>query len=84
MSWECTETTDGQLRVGGGKDIPDPVIVKVTVLVPVPHVLVALTIVLEVPAADGVPEIIPKDVSTVSPGGRLEAPKLVGLFVAVI
>ena len=46
--------------------------------------LVAVTVVLYVPSAVGVPEIKPVPVFTLKPGGKLVAPKLVGLLVAVI
>ena len=59
-------------------------IVKTSVAVPVPPLLVALRPTLNVPAAAGVPEIAPVAVSTVSPDGSPVALKLVGLFVAVI
>ena len=53
-------------------------------LVPVPPALVALKVTFDVPAGCGVPEIRPVNVFTDKFGGRPEAPKLVGLFVAVI
>ena len=45
-------------------------IVSVRVAVPVPVALVALSVTVDVPAAVGVPEIIPVDVFTVSPAGN--------------
>ena len=51
---------------------------------PVPPLLVALTITLEVPAPVGIPEIKPETVFTVRPAGNPVAPKLVGELVAVI
>ena len=59
-------------------------IVKVSVALPVPPALVALIVTLYVPAVVGVPEITPVLVFTLKPGGKPVAPKLVGLFVAVI
>ena len=59
-------------------------IVSVRVAVPVPVALVALSVTVDVPAAVGVPEIIPVDVFTDSPAGNPVALKLVGEFVAVI
>ena len=59
-------------------------IVKVSVAVPVPPLFVALSVILVVPAAVGVPEITPVVVLTESPVGNPVAPKLVGLFSAVI
>jgi len=50
----------------------------------VPPLLVALSVTLEVPAPVGVPEIKPATASTVRPAGNPDAPKLVGVFVAVI
>ena len=58
--------------------------VRVRVALPVPPALVALMVMLEVPMAVGVPEINPVVPLTESPLGRFMAPKLVGLFVAVI
>ena len=52
--------------------------------VPVPPAFVALSVTVEIPAACGIPEITPVMVLTDRPAGRPEAPKLVGLFVAVI
>jgi hypothetical protein len=50
----------------------------------VPLALVALSVTVEVPAAVGVPEIIPLVLLTDRPAGNPVAPKLVGVFVAVI
>ena len=58
--------------------------VKVSVAVPVPPALVTLRPTLNVPEAARVPEINPVPVSSDRPDGNPEAPKLVGLFVAVI
>ena len=58
--------------------------VRVRVAWPVPVALVALSVTGEVPAAVGVPEIKPETVLTDSPAGKLVAPKLLGLLVAVI
>ena len=61
------------------------VTVKTSEALPVPPLLVALSVTLEVPAAPvGVPEIKPETVFTVRPAGNPDAPKLVGEFVAVI
>jgi hypothetical protein len=60
------------------------VTVKVRGAPPVPPLLVALSVTLEVPAAVGIPEIKPERVSTVRPAGSPDAPKLVGELVAVI
>ena len=57
---------------------------KVTLLVPVPELLLAKTCATFVPASVGAPEIKPLAVFTLSPVGRLEAPKEVGPFEAVI
>ena len=59
-------------------------IVKVSVALPVPPLFVALSVTLLVPAAVGVPEINPVVVLTERPAGNPVAPKLVGLFSAVI
>jgi len=64
---------------GGGT-----VTVRVRVALPVPPLLVALRVTLEIPAAAGVPEIKPEVVFTVRPVGNPEAPKLVGELVAAI
>ena len=58
--------------------------VKVKAAEPVPPALVALKVILEVPAVVGVPEIKPEVVSIFNPAGRPEASKPVGLLVAVI
>jgi hypothetical protein len=58
--------------------------VKVSVALPVPPALVALMVIVYVPAVVGVPEIIPLVVFTLRPAGSPVALKLVGLFVAVI
>lgn len=52
--------------------------------VPVPPEFVALMFILKFPDTVGVPEMSPVLVFTESPAGRLVAPKLVGVFVAVI
>jgi hypothetical protein len=57
--------------------------VKVKVAVPVPALLVALKVTMDVPAVVGVPEINPVAVLMESPAGNPLAPKLVGLLVAV-
>ena len=59
-------------------------IVKLSVAVPVPPLLVALRATLNVPVTVGVPEINPVPVLTERPSGNPVALKLVGLFVAVI
>ena len=59
-------------------------IVKVRVAVPVPPLLVARSVTLDVPSTMGVPEIKPVVVLTERPAGNPVAPKLVGLFVAAI
>ena len=56
----------------------------VTTRFPFPPEFVAVTVAVEVPAVVGVPEISPVKVLTDSPGGNPVAPKLVGLFEAVI
>ncbi len=58
--------------------------VSLKVAVPVPALLVALRVTLEVPMMVGVPEIRPVAAFTISPDGKPLAPKLVGLLVAVI
>ena len=59
-------------------------IVSVRVAVPVPPALVALSEIVEVPAAVGVPEIRPLVVFTDRPDGNPVALKPVGEFEAVI
>lgn len=59
-------------------------IVNIREALPVPPLLVALTVTLEVPATAGVPEIRPVEVLTARPAGRPDAPKLVGELEAVI
>lgn len=57
---------------------------KFKVAEPVPFVLVALRPTEKLPEAEGVPEITPDVVLTVSPAGKPVAPKLEGLLLAVI
>ena len=59
-------------------------IVKVSIAVPVPALLVALNVTDDAPAAAGVPEINPVAALIDRPAGNPLAPKLVGEFVAVI
>src|SRR2546428_7465979 len=60
------------------------VIVTASVWVPVPPALVALRVTVEAPAVVGVPERSPVAALSARPAGNPVAPKLVGLFVAVI
>src|SRR3989441_9703192 len=60
------------------------VIVTASVWVPVPPALVALRVTVEAPAVAGVPEMSPVVALSARPAGNPVAPKLVGLFVAVI
>jgi hypothetical protein len=64
---------------GGGA-----VTVRVRGALPVPPLLVALTVTWDVPPPVGVPEIKPELVLTLRPAGSPDAPKLVGELVAVI
>ena len=57
---------------------------SVSVLLPVPVVLVALIVTGKAPPTVGVPEMIPVVVSTARPAGNPVALKLVGPWVAVI
>ena len=60
-------------------------VVSIRDALPVPPLLVALNITLEVPTGPvGVPEINPEAAFTVRPAGNPDAPKLVGALVAVI
>jgi hypothetical protein len=61
-----------------------PVTVKARGALPVPPLLAALNVTLEVPAPVGVPEIKPETVFIVRPAGNPDAPKLVGELVAAI
>ena len=70
----------GLVIVGFGTGIT----VSASVAVPVPPPLLALRMTLNEPVAIGVPEIRPVAELTARPPGRLVAPKLVGLLVAVI
>ena len=58
--------------------------VNVRVALPVPPLLVAVIVTVDVAAPVGVPEINPDPVLTVSPVGSPVAPYMVGEFVAVI
>jgi hypothetical protein len=64
--------------------VPPPLIVNVSDALPVPALLVALSVTVELPALVGVPEIKPESVFTVRPAGNPVAPKLLGELVAVI
>jgi hypothetical protein len=59
-------------------------IVSVRVALPVPPPFFAVSVTVEVPDAVGVPEINPLVLLTDNPPGNPVAPKLVGVFVAVI
>ena len=59
-------------------------IVRLREAVPVPPAFVADRLTVNVPAAVGVPEIRPVVVLTLNPAGKLLAPKLVGLLLAVM
>ncbi len=59
-------------------------IVKANETVPVPTEFVALSTTFHPPVAVGVPVIWPVVLLMVRPGGNPEAPKLVGLLLAVI
>ena len=70
---------------GGAEDATTTgVILSVNVLVPVPKTFVALRMTLTVPVEAGAPLIRPSAVLTLRPGGSPNAPKLAGLFEAVI
>jgi hypothetical protein len=60
------------------------VTVSVTVALPVPEELVAVTVNVEVPAAGNVPEINPVLRFTQRVLGKFAVPKLVGLLVPII
>ena len=74
------EVADTQSENDGGGGL----IVKVRVAVPVPPLLVALSVTVDVPAVVGVPEIKPVPVLTRRLAGNPVALKLVGLLLAVI
>ena len=63
---------------------PLAVTVSVNAAEPVPAEFVAEMVALDVPAAAGVPEMMPVDVFTVRPVGRPDAANDVGEFDAVI
>jgi hypothetical protein len=58
--------------------------VKVRVAVPVPVAFVAPIVTLELPAAVGLPEMIPVVVATLKPAGNPVAVKLVGELLPAI
>jgi hypothetical protein len=60
------------------------VTVSTSEALPVPPLLVALSVTLKVPALVGVPEIKPETIFTARPDGSPDAPKLLGALVAVI
>lgn len=68
--------------ITGAPSVADA-IVSVSVALPVPPPLLALNATIEVPAAVGVPEITPAEL-TDKPAGNPVAPKLVGELVAVV
>ena len=71
--------------VGGVVSVmPWEAIVIVSVADPVPPLFVARIVALNVPEPVGVPETKPELVLIERPAGKPVAPKLVGLFVAVI
>jgi hypothetical protein len=59
-------------------------IARAKIAVPVPPLFAALKVTLKLPETVGVPEMTPLAVLTERPAGKPLAPKLVGLFVAVI
>ena len=59
-------------------------IVNTTPWLPVLVALVAVTVALNTPSTVGAPEIIPLPALTLNPGGKPDAPKLLGALVAVI
>lgn len=64
--------------------MPPPLTDIVRVALPVPPLLVALSVTLNVPSPVGVPEIKPEVAFTARPLGNPDAPKPVGELVAVI
>ena len=58
--------------------------VNVRVWFPVPPSLLAESVIVLVPGIVGVPEITPVIGSRLNPAGRSEAPKAVGMWVAVM
>ena len=87
--------TGGGVYVGGGTQaavggIPELLtggvvfIMMLTVALPAPAAFLAVTTTLDEPAVVGVPEIKPLEALTLNPSGSTVAPKLVGLFVALI
>lgn len=69
--------------ITGAETVVVDEIVRVRTTLPVPALLVALNVTVEVPAAVGVPEIKPAEL-TDKPAGNPVAPKLVGELVAVV
>jgi hypothetical protein len=60
------------------------VTLNVSVLLPVPDPFVAVSTTEKLPVSVGCPLITPVDIFTLKPDGKPVAPKLVGLFVAVM
>ena len=97
-SWACRWSRRGRYRglhpgSGGRSTVCERALVitgegssisKCKTAVPVPLLLVALIITSKSPETCGFPEITPVVVSKASPSGRLEAPKVLGKFVAII
>jgi len=82
-AWDQSTAREGaRIPDHAGPEGAGLLIVKARVAVPVPPALVALRETLALPAAAGVPEIIPFEALMANPVGSPVAPKLVGLFVA--
>ena len=82
--WPTVPLAVSALVIAGGAVGGAGAIVRANVAVPVPIALLALRPTLNVPAAVGVPEMIPVVVLTESPAGKPVALKLLGLLLAVI
>ena len=67
-----------------GPELAAGATVRTSVALPVPPLFAAASVIFELPAVPGVPEIKPVEALKERPAGRGDAPKLVGLFVAVI
>src|SRR5664279_2366134 len=79
----CAGWADGTTKAGGSPET-GVVTERARGAVPVPAALVADSWTLKIPGVDGVPEMIPVEELTDNPAGRPVAPKLDGLFVALI
>ena len=81
---EAPTVNNGAVTVGGGGGGSATAMDSFNAAVPVPEPFLAESVIVKMPVTVGVPEMTPDVVFTDKPAGSPVAPKLVGLFVAVI